>query len=80
MHEDNGGLPIVGILGAVFLLAVTGFLAAIFLWNTAPAPAPGGPVAAPAPTVTTSRIVDSSEDSEAVTEPEMPDQVPADNP
>ena len=70
MHEDNGGLPIVGILGAVFLVALTGFLAALFLWNSAPAPTPGGPVAAPAPIVTT---VDSSEDSEADVESEIPD-------
>ena len=80
MHDDNGGLPIVGILGAVFLVAVTGFLAALFLWNSAPAPAPGGPVAAPSPVVTTSSAVESSDNSDEGGESETPDQEPAGDP
>lgn len=77
MHEDNGGLPIIGILGAVFLLAITGFLAAIFLWNAAPATPGGPPAAGPAPVATTPTIVTPSQESEAATEPENPDQEPA---
>ena len=72
MHEDNGGLPIVGILGAVFLLTVTGFLAAIFL-SASPAPHSGPAAVGPAPVVTTPTSIEPSEELDVGTEPEIPE-------